>query len=192
MDKTADELAYERYLRGDYSYEDYIAVCEQEDVEPLMITKNETIMERIDLYLDEPIEIVGKSGCTYGKVNHISTRLAGDEYIERDKNDILFLNEMDYNEDRAIVARIIEYYEYRRHYIDDPNFAEVSIVWKDSGERCDGFVIALNDTPKRFPEEDDKVFFYTAGIGGLCSLFDRNSDEDFYVLPDTVNFFDKL
>ena len=34
--KTADELAYEKYLRGEYSYEEYLAVCENEDlvVEP--------------------------------------------------------------------------------------------------------------------------------------------------------------
>lgn len=34
MDKTADELAYIRYKRGEYSYEDYVAVCEQEECEP--------------------------------------------------------------------------------------------------------------------------------------------------------------
>lgn len=35
LDLTADELAYERYKRGEYSYEDYVFVCEQEETEPL-------------------------------------------------------------------------------------------------------------------------------------------------------------
>lgn len=34
MDKTADELAYERYLNGEYTYEDYLVVCEIEECEP--------------------------------------------------------------------------------------------------------------------------------------------------------------
>lgn len=34
-DKTADELAYENYLVGKYSYEDYLDVCNIEEVEPL-------------------------------------------------------------------------------------------------------------------------------------------------------------
>lgn len=34
MDKTADELAYERYNNGEYSYQDYLDVCEQEECEP--------------------------------------------------------------------------------------------------------------------------------------------------------------
>ena len=34
MDKTADELAYQLYLRGIYTYEDYVNVCEIEECEP--------------------------------------------------------------------------------------------------------------------------------------------------------------
>ena len=34
MTKTADELAYERYLKGEYAWNDYIVVCCQEDCEP--------------------------------------------------------------------------------------------------------------------------------------------------------------
>lgn len=33
--KTADELAYERYKRGEYTYEEYCDVCTIEDVEPI-------------------------------------------------------------------------------------------------------------------------------------------------------------
>lgn len=33
--KTADELAYERYKSGKYTYEDYCNVCMIEDCEPL-------------------------------------------------------------------------------------------------------------------------------------------------------------
>lgn len=35
MNKTADELAYERYKNGEYTYEDYLDVCEQEDCVPI-------------------------------------------------------------------------------------------------------------------------------------------------------------
>jgi hypothetical protein len=35
MDMTADELAYERYKAGEYSYEDYCDVCSIEECEPL-------------------------------------------------------------------------------------------------------------------------------------------------------------
>lgn len=34
LQKTADELAYERYLVGEYTYEDYVDVCNIEEVEP--------------------------------------------------------------------------------------------------------------------------------------------------------------
>lgn len=35
MNKTADEIAYERYKNGEYTYEDYCDVCLQEDCEPI-------------------------------------------------------------------------------------------------------------------------------------------------------------
>ena len=34
-DKTADELAYERYKNGEYTYDEYVTVCKQEECEPL-------------------------------------------------------------------------------------------------------------------------------------------------------------
>ena len=34
-DMTADELAYERYKRGEYAYDDYVSVCDIEETEPL-------------------------------------------------------------------------------------------------------------------------------------------------------------
>lgn len=34
MDKTADELAYERYLSGEYTFEEYSDVCELQECEP--------------------------------------------------------------------------------------------------------------------------------------------------------------
>ena len=33
-DKTADELAYDRYCNGDYTWNDYVDVCALEDVPP--------------------------------------------------------------------------------------------------------------------------------------------------------------
>ena len=32
---TEDEIAYMLYKAGEYSYQDYLDVCEQEEVEPL-------------------------------------------------------------------------------------------------------------------------------------------------------------
>ena len=39
-DMTADELAYERYCKGEYSYQDYLDVCEQEGCEPEPLKNN--------------------------------------------------------------------------------------------------------------------------------------------------------
>ena len=44
-DKTADELAYERYKNGEYTYDDYLTVCDQEGCEPLPKVK-ETVEEK--------------------------------------------------------------------------------------------------------------------------------------------------
>ena len=30
-DLTADELAYQRYLKGEYTYQEYLDVCEMEE-----------------------------------------------------------------------------------------------------------------------------------------------------------------
>ena len=35
QNKTADELAYSRYLNGEYTYQDYVDVCDVEECEPL-------------------------------------------------------------------------------------------------------------------------------------------------------------
>ncbi len=34
-DLTADEIAYQEYLKGEYTYEEYLSVCEIEETEPL-------------------------------------------------------------------------------------------------------------------------------------------------------------
>jgi len=35
MDETADELAYKRYLAGEYTYEEYLVVCDIEETTPI-------------------------------------------------------------------------------------------------------------------------------------------------------------
>ena len=35
MDETADELAYKRYLAGEYTYEEYLVVCDIEETTPM-------------------------------------------------------------------------------------------------------------------------------------------------------------
>lgn len=34
-DMTADEVAYKRYLDGEYTYREYVEVCEEEETEPM-------------------------------------------------------------------------------------------------------------------------------------------------------------
>ena len=34
-DKTADEIAYDRYLNKEYTYEEYLDVCVLEGIEPM-------------------------------------------------------------------------------------------------------------------------------------------------------------
>jgi len=52
-------------------------------------------MERIDLYLEKPINILGEKGQYYPNVIHIDTTSPDDEYVEDTNGEILFLNEMD-------------------------------------------------------------------------------------------------
>lgn len=85
-----------------------------------------------------------------------------------------------------------QYDKYVKGHIFEPNFAWVTIKWKDDGEVHEGYVIALNDTYKAFPEEDEKVFFEVENIHDLCNLTDKNNGEDFVIIPDSVSFFDKL
>lgn len=88
-----------------------------------------------------------------------------------------------------------QYDNYVQGHIMEPNFAEVTIMWKDSGEKCEGYVIALNDVPKAFPEEDEKVFFYMESVDDLINATSEDPDingEDFIILPDSVSFFEKL
>lgn len=35
MDLTADEIAYKCYLSGEYTYEDYLVVCDMEECAPM-------------------------------------------------------------------------------------------------------------------------------------------------------------
>ena len=52
-------------------------------------------MKRIDLYLAQPISIMGANGTSYENVTHIDTTKEGGEYIEDKDGEILFFNEMD-------------------------------------------------------------------------------------------------
>ncbi len=35
MDLTASEMVYQRYLSGEYTYEEYLVVCELDECEPM-------------------------------------------------------------------------------------------------------------------------------------------------------------
>lgn len=56
-DKTADELAYERYKNGEYTYDEYVTVCKQEECEPLPEIKAEEKPEE-DKWTNDFIELL--------------------------------------------------------------------------------------------------------------------------------------
>ncbi len=52
-------------------------------------------MKRVNLYLDKPINLLGKDGTSYPRVIHIDTIDAGEEYVEDEDGEILYISEMD-------------------------------------------------------------------------------------------------
>ena len=56
-DKTADELAYERYKNGEYTYDEYVTVCDTEGCEPLPEIKAEEKPEE-DKWTNDFIELL--------------------------------------------------------------------------------------------------------------------------------------
>ena len=52
-------------------------------------------MKKVDLYLEKSINILGANGTSYPNVIHIDTTSTGDEYVEDENGEILYLNEMD-------------------------------------------------------------------------------------------------
>lgn len=52
-------------------------------------------MIKIDLYFDTPVNLLGECGTSYPNVVHISTIDEGDEYVEDENGEILYLREMD-------------------------------------------------------------------------------------------------
>jgi hypothetical protein len=52
-------------------------------------------MKKVDLYLDKPINILGAHGTSCPNVTHIDTIHSGDEYVEDENGEILYISEMD-------------------------------------------------------------------------------------------------
>jgi hypothetical protein len=63
-----------------------------------------------------------------------------------------------------------------------------SIVWEDSGERCDDYIIKLDDM---LDEKDNEIFFYASGINDVVKMLEHGY-EDFVVVEDTVEFMDEI
>ena len=57
-------------------------------------TKNNKTMKKVDIWLDEPITI-SDGETEYPNVVHIDTMRVGDQYIEDENGEILFLDEME-------------------------------------------------------------------------------------------------
>lgn len=79
--------------------------------------------------------------------------------------------------------------EYVSHRIFEPRYAQVSVVWKDDKRREDRLVISLTDYHE---DEDDHIFYYCGSVGDLESLTDEDGMQDFFVIADSVEFFEKL
>ena len=118
-------------------------------------------MKRIDLYLAQPIDIMGANGTSYNNVCHIDTTKEGDEYIEDKDGEILYLNEMDgtmqlnvleaiYEETKPdIRAVLFDSYNYKRRLLNKMTDLEKYIIWKEQDEvtcyTLDEFSAEFND-----------------------------------------------
>jgi hypothetical protein len=118
-------------------------------------------MKKIDLYLAQPISIMGANGTSYENVTHIDTTKDGGEYIEDKEGEILFFNEMDaemqLNTQQAIYeatkpdmrAVVFSSFNFRRRMLSRMTDLEKYIIWKEEDEvtcyTLDEFSADFND-----------------------------------------------
>lgn len=103
-------------------------------------------MKRIDLYLAQPISIMGANGTSYENVTHIDTTKEGGEYIEDKDGEILFFNEMDaemqlnaqqaiYDETKPDIRVVLfDCMNYKRRLLSKMTDLEKYCIWKEQDE----------------------------------------------------------
>ena len=80
-----------------------------------------------------------------------------------------------------------EYDKFVKENGHEPLYASVVIKYNDDGNTFGGFIKLSCDDDK----DDDLIFYYVSGVADLESLTEQGS-EDFTVLPDHVEYLDKL
>lgn len=81
-----------------------------------------------------------------------------------------------------------KYDEYVSHCILEPLFVEATVKFKD-GEEERGMVFKLNRD--KVEDEDSHIFYYLQDINELDAIA-NGLQEDFTIIPESVEFFDKL
>lgn len=82
-----------------------------------------------------------------------------------------------------------KYDEYVKRHIFEPKFAIADIVWNDTKDICSGMVFKLSCDVVE--EEDNLIFFYLNGYSDLEDMRCIGA-EDFTIIGDSVEFFEKL
>lgn len=90
------------------------------------------------------------------------------------------------SEDNSIIKK--KYDEYVGHCILKPLFVEATVKFKDGDEES-GMVFKLNRD--KVEDEDSHIFYYLQDINELDAIA-NGSQEDFTIIPESVEFFDKL
>ena len=72
----------------------------------------------------------------------------------------------------------------------EPRYAEVSIVFNDDKKREDNYIISMvkDEETERL---DEWIFYYCDSVKEIESLTE-NGCEDFTVIPDSVEFLNKI
>ena len=66
----------------------------------------------------------------------------------------------------------------------EPKYADVSVVWKDTGVKVDGCIIKLDAEYEDGPD----IFFNVNGVSELDTLCQKENGEDFYIIESSVSF----
>lgn len=87
--------------------------------------------------------------------------------------------------------KIKELYDnYVEKYGKNPDFVDVTIVWKDTKEEH-FYTIALFEYNEHITDEmDEDIFYYCNGIKELEEL-EKEGNQDFYIVADdSTDFYD--
>ncbi len=77
----------------------------------------------------------------------------------------------------------------------EPKYATVLVKYKDENTAEQEVIQILDESEENTETDsffnDDEIFFYTQGFGGLIDLCDPNNGEDFVVVA-IIDLFDEL